>query len=446
LSEFSFPSKLGSVQHQRVRPYLQQILYSQTKEEFDGACGAIRRTFQGNANLLAYFETWFSKSKMISGHARQSWLTLGRRGSSHAEQNHSSWLSRIGFGVTLDPEELLCLCLERQADLAKELNYSLAKEDLLLHAKKFRSVDDALKCCSHEQSTWAAEIFSKEWEQSLHYECDQLEDKSWLVSRDSSARCVILQNESPICSDSVEHGVQSCEIRTMYQCMCRHEIAVSRASQRSGYEKGCFAPRWSRRQSSRVSHREDDTQDQDEYCSLVNREETQERKSEEEKTKDTAAYMTREAQAPIVGTHSSSSSKRVTYTYSDLIELAKHSIEACLARGQAQAFAGLLKQSTKIFLTGGAPEDTLENLARKSRIAFTTLPVDHKIGINEPLRVQSDRNRQKRLRSALEVEPLKMRRGRRHCSFCGSAGATGKRSHIFRRCPNYSPLEEYWMW
>ena len=111
LVESIWPKKLGLQYYTDTRPLLSKLVNARSKESFDSTLSEINEILKHRPDLVDYMQGWGDELHHFAAYILDSYPgSLGRRGSSHSEQNHSSFISTIGSGFSDDP----CIALQKR--------------------------------------------------------------------------------------------------------------------------------------------------------------------------------------------------------------------------------------------------------------------------------------------------------------------------------------------
>jgi hypothetical protein len=148
---------------------------------------------------------------------------LNRLGSSPAESNHSSYCSRIGHKCSEEPAVAVKEMITRQNDILKERNLYMADYKLCSKALAQTEKVEAIKKAYLSLCQWAFPLWFQEWEQSISYEVEEMEDDGAFArsvhqrgTREESSRVIVTQGEPCDCSCKVAYGIQ-----------CHHDLAIN---------------------------------------------------------------------------------------------------------------------------------------------------------------------------------------------------------------------------
>ena len=121
-TRLAWKEKLG-FNYAKVEDGFDRMLYANTAEEFDEAVAKAKRSVQGNTEAIEFIDKYASIPEKFSCFRINRYIgNLQRRGSSHAEQNHSSFVQRIGEVIIDEPHHGAKKMLERHAEICKERN------------------------------------------------------------------------------------------------------------------------------------------------------------------------------------------------------------------------------------------------------------------------------------------------------------------------------------
>ena len=99
------------------------MLYANNADKFNEAAAMAKRAVEGNMEATEFIDSYASVPEKFSRYCIREYLgNLERHGSSHAEQNHSSFVSRIGDVILDEPHIGAKKLLDRHVDICKERN------------------------------------------------------------------------------------------------------------------------------------------------------------------------------------------------------------------------------------------------------------------------------------------------------------------------------------
>ena len=205
----NFNKSIGPLYNNKYRDFFTAILNSNCEFEFHLLLSEARKEFKDNAKVLKeinYIET--NKDQCVAYVIDSITGSCAKRGSTHAEQNHSSIMSKLGKDFVGELEDLLKILLERQGNknvsFNKELSVSyshmLVKHQNLFNMNKDPILIDAAKYLCE----WSFERFQKAYKLSSRYtvECngnhsykvyqkkDQIKPPRHFINIDSKCDCV----------------------------------------------------------------------------------------------------------------------------------------------------------------------------------------------------------------------------------------------------------------
>jgi len=128
------------------------------RSAYDSACEELK------GESLEYFQKFGNSPEKISTYKIRSYPgNLFRHGSSLAEQNHSSFVQRIGKCLLTEPHETVLCFMQRQSDIIiNEKNSALHKyyRDSLIPAKGMADTDPR-KEAKQQLSSWGYELYEE---------------------------------------------------------------------------------------------------------------------------------------------------------------------------------------------------------------------------------------------------------------------------------------------
>ena len=215
----------------RIEGQLKKMIYSYTEQEYNDAFNDAKTKLSRNVaafEALLHIDTYkhmFAKYlvQLVPGN-------LGRQGSSHAEQNHSSYVARIGPKSVADITVGIMDMLERQRQFENENNFAHSQHLVTVRGKIFAMQ----KSTSHENqmsqnyvyniqfvalqklSPWGYDLCVLASNMSLFYTSTPVEVGHQIQRNGSNAPPRLIKfGERCICSEQLSsHGFQ-----------CRHEMS-----------------------------------------------------------------------------------------------------------------------------------------------------------------------------------------------------------------------------
>ena len=237
LQSFVWPTALGKDLYARIAPDAITMMNSQSAAEFVTACESIKRTLVSYPEKYTYFkEGYMDRPEKFAAYCIDEVpLSLGRRGDTPAESNHSSINSRLGGGGArqlTDQVHLLLveLLVERQHEivtcrLSSDTKYHHTSTVLSRQMKNDPSAQQAIVTLSK----YAYDKWSEERGRAREYVCNEQNDGS----------VKIVWPTSGACHDIILGGRCNCTTRVTMGIQCRHELCM----QNGKFIKEWFADR-----------------------------------------------------------------------------------------------------------------------------------------------------------------------------------------------------------
>ena len=215
----NFNKSIGPLYNVKYREFFTSILNSSCEFEFHLLLSEARKEFKDNSTVLKeinYIET--NVDHCVAYVIDSITGSCAKRGSTHAEQNHSSIMSRLGKDFVGELEQLLKILLERQGEknlaFNKELSISHShmciKHRNLMNSNKDQILIDAAK----HLCEWSYQRFEKAYKQSRYYTIECIGNNSYKVFRKKDQiqppRNFININSKCNCVSSVAFQEQCC--------------------------------------------------------------------------------------------------------------------------------------------------------------------------------------------------------------------------------------------
>ncbi|GAX19166.1 hypothetical protein FisN_15Lu336 [Fistulifera solaris] len=223
LLNFVWPKELGKSLFDRISDDARKMLNSKTKDGFDQACAAISEILIATPEKYHYFKEGFMNQphKCASYVINNIPMSLGRKGDTPAEANHSSIQAHLGSGGSRELFEQVEQLLQRQheigqqhhvADLQYHQNCSIRSQQL---SKTDPSESEAL----NNLSKYAySQIWSVEKAAASNYILTLMPHNAVkVVRRGLEDGRIIAMGERCNCDTRISMGVQ-----------CRHEICMKK--------------------------------------------------------------------------------------------------------------------------------------------------------------------------------------------------------------------------
>jgi hypothetical protein len=217
-----WPKHFGRHLYPLLKADLQKLVYSVTRDDYDGAYGNIAKILQDDPVHLKYIKEFYDHPERYSRCYIQTIPgNLGKCSSQPAEANHASVVAHLGKGSNQDICRQLYLLFRRQDE-----TYQLQKQRDSRYKKK--CVVDA----SNDASSMSAKMFLSKyfydnyWQKEilstnyLNYRHTKHEDESYSIE-------FINDKDGHIEMTKIEAGARcQCKQHLKFGGMCRHEFSV----------------------------------------------------------------------------------------------------------------------------------------------------------------------------------------------------------------------------
>jgi len=199
LRTVDWPKAYGS-HYSRVQRFLDKMLFANDEDEFNEGYNLASQELSGKH--LEYLNKYKQCPEKFSRFKIRSYPgNLGRHGSSHAEQNHSSITQRINKCLLTEPHDTVLAFMLRQQTLINESNQSLFSYRLKSEGEaSLMDSDDPRKIPKTNLSSWGYQL----WEESFR------------MSKTLGIKGINL-TEKERCR---------CDRRISYFIQCHHELAI----------------------------------------------------------------------------------------------------------------------------------------------------------------------------------------------------------------------------
>jgi hypothetical protein len=218
--------------HSNLKSGLETMCHANSVQDFDAGLLLAQDAVRTDPTLFDYLEKFGKKREMFANYcvANSQW-TLGRRGSSHAEQNHWSVQSFLGPVCYEDPCQELKNLLERHAHLCSKRNVEIAKYKMQCVAADITgNMGSEDLSAKQSLSSWGYELWKKESALSKNYEYSS-----------SDGFCLVWNKSHPEKKRTLLSGERcNCASRIGFHIQCRHEIKIKGGV----YDFSLFAARW----------------------------------------------------------------------------------------------------------------------------------------------------------------------------------------------------------
>jgi hypothetical protein len=203
---------------------LVKMINASTKEKYDYQWDLIKSYLAPHQDILSYLTRFYEKPERITTYCLDKVsLSLGKRGSSHAEQQHSSHVAYLGSGGAKEIEDHIFGLIQRQTervaqkrsrDFKHSQRSSLCAEKENNEAKSLAMA--TLSCYAYDAKYMAS------LEDSVHYTVTTMDNGCKRIKRKGASEeslRMIFPGHRCDCPDVIAEGVQ-----------CKHEFALD----------GCF--------------------------------------------------------------------------------------------------------------------------------------------------------------------------------------------------------------
>jgi hypothetical protein len=206
---------------------MKKMLYGFTEADYiEGFTSAIASMRNHDSKYTEYLQKWHRNrgkfARYIVSHQAGS---LRRHGLSHAEQNHASFVQRIGPVCLDDPVSAISAILRRHADISCERNHAITRYHLLVASR----VTEANNILDGEDikamnflSSWGFELWHEMQAEARNYQVDYTVSDEAHVSRAGVSASMpprILSTNPP--------GPCRCRHKLALQIRCPHETAIA---------------------------------------------------------------------------------------------------------------------------------------------------------------------------------------------------------------------------
>jgi hypothetical protein len=232
LKSHVWPQELGQRLFDQLESDLGNMLYGETREEYDAAYGRIAVSLRSKPDKLQYIKTFYDHPERFAHYfIKRVPGNLRKKSSQPAESNHSSIVARVSAGSNQDMVRHIKALFDRQLELR-----DLHQQDDAKYEKISRSTAHETNDPSEAEAIKTLSKFNYEdyWldvvERGEHYSHSVLASGASRVhkneTRNDSAR-IIQQGERCICDRYLA-----------FESMCEHEYAIH-----GKFVKGLFADR-----------------------------------------------------------------------------------------------------------------------------------------------------------------------------------------------------------
>ena len=215
---------IGPIYNEKYSRIFKDILNADTEYKFNVLVQQGREFCKDNSKAMKEINDIVDIKDQCIAYAIDSIPgSYGKRGSAHAEQNHSSIISIIGDYFTGELEDLLSILLERQKEKNKQFNTELAisfSDMLLIHQELQSShAHPILIEASKNLSKISYNRFLKAYKESFKYTSNMLDDSTYVVHRSTD-------QTAPFRKFKTKEDRCNCKNAIAFQEQCTHEIKL----------------------------------------------------------------------------------------------------------------------------------------------------------------------------------------------------------------------------
>jgi hypothetical protein len=224
LYQEDWPSYFGSTLWPVVKDAMSKMLFGETEVHYlDGFNSALASMRNKDCKYTVYLQKWHRNrdkfAKHIVSHRAGS---LRRHGSSHAEQNHSSFVQRIGPVCLDDPATAISTIIRRHADISSERNHSISKYHLSVASiVQQRNMDAPDIKAINFLSSWGFELWQEMRSEAHNYQVEHVSDDVIHVSR------IGVCNPKPRIFSTSDGTPCNCQHKVALHIQCPHETALA---------------------------------------------------------------------------------------------------------------------------------------------------------------------------------------------------------------------------
>ncbi len=230
----------GRTAFDQISNFLRLMITCDTEAEWEFAYESARKVLADDPEKCSKLDAIHSNPSYFSGHVLNEMEgSLGKKGDSHAEQNHSSIVAHLGKGGTLNLAEQVCGLLNRHK--SNTLCRQQAEWALTISASKYKSTyRSPTECRDDVMAKQSLSMFAyKKYTESLHHARRlQMSESSeglfsvWPVNASTE--------ESPLSSihQMTRTNRCSCKKRKQMLVQCGHKLRVF------GFKLAQWSNRW----------------------------------------------------------------------------------------------------------------------------------------------------------------------------------------------------------
>ena len=222
LSHDIWPKNFGKAWTETLSTLMNNMLYANSKEEFDTALSTIEETYTGNSNILNKVHKIAEKKQCYAKYMLLTYEgTCGKTSNNPAEQNHSSIIAHLGGALYEDPAFEIKALLGRQAEHEKKRNQERSRHYFSIPTEIMKSSEiqntPALKAAKQTLEADSFDLWQTEFNNSSCYTCvvdPTTGSRTFTHFQHPNSPRVLCKDQRCSCSTRVQHLTQ-----------CRHEIA-----------------------------------------------------------------------------------------------------------------------------------------------------------------------------------------------------------------------------
>ena len=166
-----------------------KMINASTKESYDHEWEIIKSLLATHQQALSYLKGFYEKPQQIAAYTLDKVpLSPGKRGSSHAEQNHSSHVAYLGSGGAREIEEHIEGLIRRQSEQVSQKrrrDYDHTTRSAL-SAKKLGSESERLAMTTMSNYCYKSKYLVSV-EESSHYAISTVNDGSKRIKRQGAS-------------------------------------------------------------------------------------------------------------------------------------------------------------------------------------------------------------------------------------------------------------------
>jgi hypothetical protein len=197
---------------------MKKMLFGFTEAEYlEGYTSAIASMKNQESKYTEYLKKWHSNRDKFAKHITSNLPgSLWRHGSSHAEQNHSSFVQRIGPVCLDDSATAISAIFRQHADISSKRNLEITRYDLSVASRvQTMNMDSTDIQAVNFLSSWGFELWQEMRNEAMNY---QVEHVSEGIAR---VTCIGLCNAKPRILSTI-NGC-NCQQKVALRIQCPHE-------------------------------------------------------------------------------------------------------------------------------------------------------------------------------------------------------------------------------